>query len=60
MAKFPFLSMETNCVELGSVMVGQTSEAFIRFGNHSQVPANFFLAAGPGSHDGTISVQPMR
>lgn len=60
MAKFPFLSLESDCVDMGDVVVGQTAEAFVRFGNHSPVPANFFLAAGPGSHDGAISVQPMR
>lgn len=60
MAKFPFLSLEADCVDLGDVVVGQTAEAYIRFGNHSSVPANFFLAAGQGSHDGAISVQPMR
>lgn len=60
MAKFPFLSLETDCVDLGDVVVGQTAEAFVRFGNHSQVPASFFLAAGPGSHDGAIIVQPAR
>lgn len=60
MAKFPFLSLESDCVEMGDVVVGQTAEAYVRFGNHSPVPANFFLAAGPGSHDGAITVHPMR
>lgn len=60
MAKFPFLSLKADCVDLGDVVVGQTAETYIRFGNHSSVPANFFVAAGPGSHDGAISVQPMR
>lgn len=60
MAKFPFLSLETDCIDMGDVVVGQTVEAFVRFGNHSPVPGNFFLAAGPGSHDNTITVQPAR
>lgn len=60
MAKFPFLSLESDCVDLGDVVIGQTAEACVRFGNHSPVPAHFFLAAGPGSHDGTIAVQPSR
>lgn len=60
MAKFPFLSLESDCLDLGEVVVGQTAEAMVRFGNHSSVPAKFFLAAGPGSHDGTITVQPPR
>lgn len=58
MAKFPFLSLESDCVDLGGVVVGQTAEAFVRFGNHSPVPAQFSVAAGLGCHDGTIRVQP--
>jgi hypothetical protein len=58
MAKFPFLSLESSCVDFGSVVVGQTADASVRFGNHSAVPAHFSLAAAGGSGDGAFSIQP--
>jgi hypothetical protein len=60
MAKFPFLSLESDAIDMGAVVVGQTAEAFVRFGNHSPVPAAFSLSAGTGCRDGTISVHPPR
>jgi hypothetical protein len=58
MAKFPFLSLETSCLDFGSVVVGQTAEGSVRFGNLSAVPAHFRLDAVGGSGDGAFAIQP--
>jgi hypothetical protein len=60
MAKLAFLSLERECIDCGSVVVGQTAEAFVRFGNHSPVPAAFAVTPSVGCQDGTLSVQPQR
>lgn len=58
MAKFPFLSLETGCLDFDSVVVGQMAERCVRFGNHSMVPAHFSLVPAGGSGDGVFSIQP--
>lgn len=60
MAKFPYLSLEKRCLDMGNVTVGLTAKGAVRFGNHSAVPANFSVALIGGSDDGAISVQPMQ
>jgi hypothetical protein len=39
--KFPYLSLDAPSVDFGEVLLGKSSEALVRFGNHSQVPAHF-------------------
>lgn len=60
MAKFPFLSAEQELVDFGQVATGLTSEAYIRFGNHSVVPANFRVVPADGFNDAVFTIQPMQ
>lgn len=46
MAKFPYLSLEANEADMGAVIVGCSSHCELRFGNHSEVPANFSIYSG--------------
>ena len=39
--KVPYLSLEAASLDFGEVLLGKSSEASVRFGNHSQVPAHF-------------------
>lgn len=58
MAKVPFVSLETQQLDMGHVTVGAAAEACVRFGNHSAVPARFSIQPAGGSDDGAFSIQP--
>lgn len=57
-AKFPYLSLECQHVDLGTVVVGRTAETAVRFGNHSSVPAHFVVRHDDGPQDDVFTISP--
>lgn len=57
-AKFAYLSLESPELDLGEVLLGQSREAGVRFGNHSPVAAKFSVKHAGGPKDGVFTVTP--